>query len=160
MFQTIAPVLFSASGFDTSIANTAPATIPQDGTQTIFNITGIVQVLEIVGVVTTAIGSTAITLKISGQVGALTAVDVCGTGTITSLAAGGLLQPITSFATALAVGGIYGIAATVAPTSFVIGSSTLLSTLYITTSANDTGATQWYIRYRPLSAGATVTPAF
>lgn len=161
MIQSVNPVLFSASGFEQS-ANTNPGTIPAAAaTQTIFAIAGVVQILEIVGYITTAIGGTATTLKLTGLVSGLTAVDVCATGAITSLAAGGLLQPITSFATALAVGGIYGLAATVAPTSFVIGSPTLTSSIYLTTSANaGGGAIQWYCRYRPLSPGATVTPSF
>src|SRR5208282_34598 len=52
---------------------------------------------------TTVVQSQATTFKYSAKVGALTTVDVCATGDLNAFPAGGVISPITSFATALVV---------------------------------------------------------
>ena len=149
---------YPISGLDQSVLGNggAPATVPASGTATIFTTFGVVEIVRIMGVITTAIGSTATTLKISANVGGLGSVDVCAAGTITSLAIGQLLMPITSFATALPVASptTLGVEISNAATQWMMSEAGIIT---CTTSATPGGgAIQWYCRYRPMSNGAYV----
>jgi hypothetical protein len=134
-------------------ALTSPLNLPQNTTGTLFTTAGgPILVCCIFGVVTTALGATVTTVQLSAKVGALASVPVCLAGTVTSLAAGTVLMPITSFGTALSVtataGVIYAGNGTGVPTSFIMGGPGIITA---TTSANDTGQIQWYLMYAPYS---------
>lgn len=132
-------------------------TLPASGTQTLFTNTGPIFVTQIVGICTTVVQAQATTFKFSAKVGALTAVDVCATGDLTGFAAGGVISPITTFATALVVAspntlGVMDQSSAKA-TAFIMGGTGIIT---CTTVATSTGAFQYTLRYKPLSANSTV----
>ncbi len=140
-----------------SIATTAPASLAASGTKTLFTIagTGGIIVQAVWGVVTTVIQTQACTLKLSAKVGTLTAVDICAaSASISALAVGTVLMPVTSFATALPVTPTNGVVVTNAgaagagvPTGFIMAGAGIITQ---TTSATNTGAIQWYMLYSPV----------
>ena len=148
---------YPVSGMDQT-AVSAALLVPQTGTATLFTVTGAVHVLEIWGVITAAASATATNLKVSVQVGTLTAVDVCANGAIASLAIGQLLGLKTSLATALVVAapttnGVMDATADAATSFMMSGSGIITAT---TSASNATCTVRWFCRYRPLTAGALV----
>ena len=76
MALTSAPINI-VSGLEQTVASVNSFNgCPQTATGTIFTVVGAVQVLAIIGVITTAASGTATNLKVSAQIGALTATDV------------------------------------------------------------------------------------
>lgn len=140
------------SGLEQSVVSTAAAALAQTGTRQLFTVVGTVHVLQIVGVVTTAIQAQANATKLQAVVAALTAVDLCATGDINGLAVGTILMPATSFATALAVSSTNGVQVAITPTAFIMGAGVIRENC----AASNTGNITWYIRYRPLSPGAYI----
>jgi len=141
--------------------------LPQGTTGNIFQVTGDVLVLGIVGVVTTTIGAVANATKLQAVCGALTAVDLCATADINGLVAGTVYAPITSFATAASIAGTAGIlvsgpSATAALTGFVMAcGTTFAGVIRVNCAGSDGGAgrMRWTCLYSPLSVGAQIVTA-
>lgn len=132
------------------------ATIPQTATQNIFTVTGgRILVTGLLGEVTTVIGGTATTLKVSTAPTTGTAVDLTSATAITSKEVGSQATLPLTAAAALVVnnGGGGGQLPTHAPYVVPIGSIT------ITTSASTTGAIKWSLTYIPLDDAASVAAA-
>ena len=135
--------------------------LPQGGpgTSNIFAITGDVFIYEINGVVTTAIGAVANATKLTVVCGALSAVDISGTTDINGFAAGYILSPITTLATALgnnangvlvSVGGVVGL--------FVGCGTTDAGIIRVSCAGADggTGRIRWTCSYLPLSGDGMI----
>lgn len=132
--------------------------LPQTGNSNLFAITGDVFVVAITGVVTTAIGAVANATKLQVVCGALTAVDLCGTTDINGFAAGYLLTPITSFATALG-NNANGVVVGTAPIGVLIACGTTgAGVIRVNTAGSDggTGRIRWSVAYMPMSSGAQI----
>jgi len=146
-----------------TIISPSAKTLPQSTTATIFTFTGIIHVLEIGAIITTAFGATATTLAFGVNVNSLGNVALCVAGTVTSLGAGTVLVPQGGFGATLAVTATKGAIdvtqqGTASPaTQFIAGALGVASIITAVTNASDTGAVQYFMRYRPLSQGVTVT---
>lgn len=132
----------------------AAATIPQTAAQNLFSVTGgRVLITGLIGEVTTVIGGTATTLKVTNTPAAGTAVDYASATAITSKEVGAeATLPLTAGGglvvnNAGGGGQFPGHAPYVAP----------VGTISCTTSASTTGAMKWSLTYVPLDDGASVT---
>lgn len=147
-------IIYSGFGLDTTGMNItyAPAAaLPADTTATIFTVTGKCLVTSIVGEVTTGIQNQACNLKISNLVTTPSGtVDLCANGAIANAAVGTQLVLPAAFATALAVDTA---GAAVLP---IVQDIVLAGTIILTTSATNTGAVKWLIRWIPLEPGAMI----
>ena len=133
-------------------AEKAAATLPATTTQTIFTVTGgRVLVTLLLGEVTTIIQAQANNLKVTSAPTVGTAVDLASNLDVNGKEAGTLLL-VEGDGTALvganagAALNAVGIGAVVVP----------VGVIRIETSATNTGATKWHIRYIPIDVGATV----
>lgn len=152
-----------------NIAQTSPIALPQGTTKTLFTIVGgPIKVVAIFGIVTTVIGAVANNTKITATPttgGAAT--DVCAVADINAAAAGDILIPITSFATALSINTagviVNGPSATAQATGWIMTPGTII--LNCAGSDGGTGRVQWFMHYSAMSvgfqetAGATATGA-
>lgn len=133
----------------------ATATIPQTAQAPIYSITGgRVVVTALVGEVTTVIGGTATTLKVTGNPTTGSDVDIATATAITSKEVGSLITLPLTLAGALNVqsagaGEIPG----------ALGFLIPIGTLDIVTSASTTGAIKWSLTYFPFDDGAAVVAA-
>lgn len=131
--------------------------LPQTTTKVLFTITGGPIIVScIFGIVTTIIGAVANATKLTATptVGG-TATDICATGDINAAAAGDILIPITSFATALSINTagviVNGPSATAQATGFIMTPGTIL--VNCAGSDGGTGRVQWFMRWVPMSNG-------
>ena len=133
--------------------NKAAATLPASTTQTIFTVTGgRVLVTLLVGEVTTVIQAQACNLKVTSNPTVGTDVDLASNLDINAKEAGTLLL-VEGDGTAL-VGANAGAALNgVGRTAIVVPAGVI----QIETSATNTGATKWQLRYFPLDNGAYVS---
>jgi hypothetical protein len=134
----------------------ATATIPQTATQNIFTVSGgAILVTGLVGRVTTAIGGTATTLKVSTAPTVGTAVDLTTAVAITSKEVGSVITlPLTAGAAIIVNNGggggqVPGHAPYVVPAGAIS----------ITTSASTTGAIKWTLTYIMLDDGSAAAAA-
>ena len=135
----------------------AAATIPQTGAQNIFTITGgRILVVALTGQVTTVIGGTATTLKVTNTPAAGTATDIATATAITSKEVGTLLGLPLTPGSALVVGANAGAAVQVPGHQ---GWLIEPGTLSVTTSASTTGAISYDLVYVPYDTGAQVAAA-
>jgi hypothetical protein len=134
----------------------ATATIPQTAAQNIFTVAGgRVLVTGLVGTVTTVIGSTATTAKVTSTPTTGSAVDIATATAITSQEAGSMLTlPLTAKG-ALVVNNGGGGGQLPAHEPYVVPAGAIS----YTTSASTTGSISWSLTYVPLDDGATVTAA-
>ncbi len=150
------PYGIGAPGLAT-VAMTNPLALPQTATKVLFTITGgPIRVIAIMGVVTTIIGAVANATKITATpTTGGTATDICATGDINAAAAGDILIPITSFATALSINTagviVDGPSATTQATGFRMTPGTIL--VNCAGSDGGTGRVQWYLHYIPIGVG-------
>lgn len=134
---------------------TRPATtLPATTTKDLFTVSGLVQIQNIIGVVTTVIQTQACNLKLSTYVGT-TSTDICADLDISADAVGSRMSITGTYANAM-INTAAGVPLAPQATAVVAHGGTIR----ITTSATNTGAIRWVIRYRPLEHGAriTVTP--
>lgn len=135
----------------------AAATIPQTAAQNIFTITGgRILVVALTGQVTTAIGATATTLKVTNTPTSGTATDIATATAITSKEVGTLISLPVAPGSALVVGANAGAAVQVAGHQ---GWLIEPGTLSVTTSASTTGAISYDLVYIPYDTGASVAAA-
>jgi hypothetical protein len=139
------------------IYQTNPLLLPQTAVKTIFTVTGgVIWVRAIIGHVTTAIGAVANATKftVTPTVGG-TATDICATGDLNAAAAGDILMPITSFATALSINTAGVLVApdsgTGAPTGFMMTPGVIA--LNCAGSDGSVGLVSWRLLYVPMTNG-------
>lgn len=128
-----------------------------NGSTTLFNFTGAIKILDIVGIVTTIMETKTQNTKLSIVSDSLTAVDICANVDLTAAAVGTLLS-ITGTAANAMVASTNG---AVAPgqASKAIAVCTTSGIIKMVAGAANTGAITWYVKWEPLSAGATLTAA-
>ncbi|NUR03070.1 MAG: hypothetical protein HOY79_43145 [Streptomyces sp.] len=135
----------------------AAATIPQTAAQNIFTISGgRILIVALTGQVTTAIGGTAVTLKVTNTPTSGTATDIASATAITSKEVGTLLGLPLTPGSALVVGANAGAAVQVPGHQ---GWLVEPGTLSVTTSASTTGAISYDLVYIPYDTGASVAAA-
>lgn len=131
------------------------ATIPQTAAGTLFTVTGgLVAIVSMTGIVTTAIGATATTLKISSSPTVGTAVDLTTATAITSKEVGSIISLPATFGGALVVNNA-GAGPLPYGTDFIVPTGSVTCT----TSASTTGAIRWILQWTPLEVGAALAAA-
>lgn len=134
-----------------SVTSASPLT-----TGTLFTFTGGIEIIRIVGTVSTVIQAQATTVKLSVKPDAQTAVDICATKDVNGFAAGSMLQITGTAANAMV--GTTAVAVT-APATQVNPITAMCVTsgiITVTYGAASTGAIRWDMVWRPLTADATV----
>lgn len=135
----------------------AAANTPQTAAQNIFTVSGgRILLVALVGQVTTAIGSTAVTAKVTNTPTSGTATDIASATAITSKEVGTLLGLPLTPGSALVVGANAGAAVQVPGHQ---GWLIQPGTISYTTSASTTGALAWDLLYIPFDTGASVAAA-
>ena len=124
-------------------------------TGTIFTYTGTIEIMAIVGRVTTVVQAQATTVKLSTVNDALSAYDLCTTVDANAAAVGTLLSITGTAANAMVATAGGALAPTQA--SRIITTCTTSGIIRATFGAASTGAIAWMLVWRPVSAGATVT---
>lgn len=134
------------------VAATAVKTLPASTTQNLFQVNGRIELLNILGEVTTVFQTQANNFKFisAGTVGA--AVDLCAVTNVTAAAVGSQLSITGTLATALVVTPASALVRQAAPLVITAG------IIQGSTSATSTGAAKYRIHYKPLDAGAFVSP--
>lgn len=124
----------------------------------LFNFTGSIEILSIIGRVTTAIENQTTNVKLTVTPDALSAYDICANKDIDNFPVGTLLSITGTAANALVsatgVGSIAPLQASRVGATCVTG-----GVIGVVFGANSTGAIAWEIVWRPLSAGATLVAA-
>lgn len=132
------------------------AALPQTAQAAIFTVAGgRILVTGLVGEVTTVMGATATTLKVTSNPTTGTDVDLTSATAVTSKEVGSqaTLPATSGGALVVANGGAGGQLPAHNPYIVPIG------TIDLVTSASDTGSMKWSITYIPLDDGASVTAA-
>lgn len=151
--------LISPAGIRTALLGVkverATATLPQGALGHIFTVAGGRVVLtSLVGEVTTTVGATVTTLKITSTPTVGSAVDLSTAVAVTSLEVGGhIVMPASVGGTLLVTNAG---AAGIAPAHTILVPA---GSLDITTSASDTGSVKWTCTYIPYDDAATVVAA-
>ena len=131
------------------------ATIPQTAAATVFTVSGgLVAVVSLTGIVTTAIGATATTLKVTGSPTSGTGVDWASATAITSKEVGSIISLPATFGGGLLVNNAGG-----GPLPYGTDYVMADGNIRITTSASTTGSIRWVLQYTPLEPGAQVVAA-
>lgn len=132
----------------------AATTVPQNTTADLFTISGgRVLVLGVVGEVTTVVGGTSPTLKLTANPTTGTDVDLC-TATAISADEVGTLYAVDGVGNALEVGSSGAVESTAKPIVVAAGAINMS-----TAAADATGAIKWSLLYVPLDDGASVAAA-
>lgn len=126
------------------IAMTTSKSLPATTTGSIFTITGVVEIISIIGVVTTVIQTQTCNLKLSTVSNSAT-TDICANLDISAHAAQSRYSITGTFANAL-INTAKGVPVARQATSLIAQEGTIIAT----TSATNTGAIRWMIRYKPL----------
>lgn len=132
---------------------TASKALPASTTGDLFTVTGLVEVIAIIGVVTTVIQTQTCNLKLSTVSNSAT-TDICADLDITAKAAQSRMSITGTFANAL-INTAKGVPVARQATSFIAQEGTIIAT----TSATNTGAIRWIVRYKPLQEGARIVAA-
>ena len=138
------------------LATKALATIA-NGNTTLFNYTGTIKILSIVGRVTTIMETKTQNTKLAVVSDSLTAVDICANVDLTAAAVGTLLT-ITGTAANAMVATTHGALAP-AQAGAVVATCTTAGVIRQVAGAANTGKITWFIQWEPLSADATLTAA-
>lgn len=125
-------------------------------TGTLWTYTGGIRILNIYGIVRTAVQAQTTNCKLSAKNDALTAVDICANGDLNGLVAGTIVQLPAALATALPVTATNGVALGLLalPIVTICTTSGIITTTF---GAASTGAVDWYMLWEPVTLGATVT---
>ncbi|MDP2728993.1 MAG: hypothetical protein Q8O55_00695 [Dehalococcoidales bacterium] len=125
-------------------------------TGTLFTWAGSVQIISIIGRVTTVIQGQATTVKLGIQADALTIQDICATLDINAFAVGSMLGITGAYADAML--GTTGVP-TKAPTTPINATCITSGIIKVTYGAASTGAIVWEILWIPLNASGSVVAA-
>jgi len=129
-----------------------------NGATTLFNYTGSIRIISIIGRVTTAIQNQATAVKLQVVSDALAAYDICATKDIDNFAIGSMLSITGTAANAMLATTGVGVLAPIQ--DGVVGATCVTAgTIVQNSAAASTGAITWEILWEPLSAGASVTAA-
>lgn len=128
-------------------------TLPASTTGTLFAVTGVVEIVAIVWVVTTAIQDQACNLKLSTVSNSAT-TDVCSNLDIADDAAQSRMSITGTFANAL-INTAPWVPVARQATSFIAQQWNIIAT----TTATNTGAIRWSVLYRPIQAWSKVVAA-
>jgi hypothetical protein len=131
----------------------ASKALPATTTGTLFTITGVVEIVSIIGVVTTVIQTQSCNLKLSTVSNSAT-TDICADLDISADAAQSRMSITGTFANAM-INTAKGVPVARQATSIVAQEGTIIAT----TSATNTGAIRRSVLYRPLQAGSKVVAA-
>lgn len=131
----------------------AAAVLPATTTTAYFTISGTVEIKALYGVVTTVCSATATNLSVVHVPTSGTNTTLASTLAIANFAAGTLLT-VEGDGTALV-----GTTAVSANITSRVPAILMSGSISLTTSATNTGATRWVLRYIPLEAGSTVVAA-
>lgn len=143
-------------------SNKATAALPQTNSATLFTINGKVQVISLVGTVTTAIQDQACTVQLSVFNGAGKTTTITGATNVANNPVGAFwYNSNTTVATLIGIG--QGVLRTGLTAGLMLGSGLILGPgatnagqLRIKTSASNSGSVKWRVTYRPLEAGAII----
>ncbi len=124
-------------------------------TGNLFTYTGSIEILAIIGRVTTVIQAQITTCKLSVVPDALAAYDICATLDINAFDAGSVLS-ITGTAANAMVGTDAQGAIAPGQANPVFATCVTSGKIKVTFGAASTGAIAWELLWRPISAGATV----
>lgn len=133
----------------TLFTNKATATLPATTTGTLFTVTGRVNIVQIIGEVTTAIQAQACAAKLVAVPTVWSTVDLCATADLISAAVGTQLTITGTFANALVLTN----GASVKQASGVLVKA---GTIGLNTAATNTGSVKWKIIYTPVDPGAMI----
>lgn len=130
------------------VAQRASSTLPETDSGVLFLVTGKVEVLQIVGEVTTVIQTQAnnTLLKLTPTVGA--AVDICAALDISANAVGSLYTITGTFANAMINTVSAAVPSQASPVLLTAGD------LELECAATNTGAVKWTVVYKPIDPGA------
>jgi hypothetical protein len=133
----------------------ATATIPQTAQAAIYTVSGgRVIVTSLVGEVTTVMGGTATTVKVTSNPTTGTDVDLTSATAVTSKEVGSLITLPLTLGGALVVN-----SAGAGETPGALGFLVPIGTIDLVTSASDTGSIKWSLTYIPYDDGASVAAA-
>lgn len=155
--STITPAMLSVDAAAKMVhgieVQRATASLPATTTAAAFTIAGgRVKILQVLGEVTTVIQTQACNLKIQANpTAAGSSVDLCADLNVSAAAANSLLGITGTAANAM----VNGMAVLGQVTPLIVQTGTL----DLVTSATNTGAVKWTIRYIPMDAGATLVSA-
>lgn len=135
------------------VAMTASKSLPATTTWSLFTVTWVVEIISIIWIVTTVIQTQACNLKLS-TVSNATTTDVCADLNISASAAQSRMSITWTFANAL-INTAKWVPVARQATSFIAQEGTIIAT----TSATNTGAIRWLVRYKPLQEGARIIAA-
>jgi len=137
--------IYTAYKADTAIAGATD--------KSLFTVTGLVEVIQIVGKVGTVVETQAndALLKINPTVGA--DVDLCAATELSAAAANSFLSITGTFANDLQITASGAFVGQAAPTIIDAG------IIELETAADNTGTAKWFVKYRPLEAGARIFAA-
>lgn len=131
----------------------ATSTLPATASTAYFTVTGKVRIFDIIGEVTTVVQTQLNNAKIVATPTVGAAVDICAVKDITGAAVGTMLNITGTFATAMVQTASGAYVAQAAPTVVAAG------TINLSTSATNTGATKWLVRWEPIDPGAAIIAA-
>ena len=126
-------------------------------TGTLFTFTGSIEIVRIIGRVSTAVQAQATNVKLSVTCDALAAVDICANKDVNAFAAGSLIQITGTAANAASATTAVGVTAPQVQVNSVVATCVTSGTVSVTYGAASTGAIVWEMVWRPLSATATVS---
>jgi hypothetical protein len=134
----------------------ATAALPQTTQAAIFTVAGgRVLITGLVGEVTTVMGATATTLKVTSNPASGTDVDLTSATAVTSKEVGSQFTLPATSGSGLVVNNAGGSGQLPAHNPYIVP----VGTVDLVTSASDTGSVKWSVTYVPLDDGATVTAA-
>lgn len=131
----------------------ASKALPASTTGAIFTVTGLVEIISIIGVVTTVIQTQTCNCKISTVSNSAT-TNICADLDITAKAVESRMSITGTFANAM-LNTAKGVPVARQATPVVAQEGTII----LTTSATNTGAIRWAVRYRPLQEGSRIVAA-
>ena len=146
-------VFANATESDEQIAMTTSKALPATTTGEIFTVTGLVEVISIIGVVTTVIQTQTCNCKISTVSNSAT-TDICADLDITAKAAQSRMSITGTFANAM-INTAKGVPVARQATSIIAQEGTII----LTTSATNTGNIRWVVRYKSMQEGARIVAA-
>lgn len=138
---------------DAYVTLKAAATLPQSGNSPLFTVTAPVRILDIIGEVTTTIQTQADSANLAMIPTVGSSVDLCAVLNITASATGTILGITGTLANAMQSNANGVLVSQAAPVTVPAGEIKLV------TSASNTGAIKWLIRYQPIAPGARVVAA-
>ena len=144
---------YATQDYDEQIVMTTNKSLPATTSWTLFNVVWVVEIIAIIWVVTTVIQAQSCNLKLSTVSNSAT-TDVCANLDINWHLAQSRYSITWTFANAL-INTAKWVPVARQATSFIAQEGTITAT----TSATNTGAIRWIVRYKPMQEGARIYAA-